>query len=896
VAKTHVPGDESGEDGEPEQARGELSGAVVLNQHAWEGPGYLLGQVLGDRYRILDIIGEGGMGVVYLGEHVTLQRQLAVKVLHPELCRDSSLIDRFLQEARAASKIGHPSIVDIIDFGWMHRGSVYFVMEYLEGEDLSSLLQRERRVPWRRARTFTLQIARALKASHRMGVIHRDLKPANCFLTHRDGEDFVKLLDFGIAKMNDPSRYDPPVVTRGGSVFGTPGYMAPEQASGEPSDQRTDVYATAACLYEFLTGAPPYIGNNFMQVVSRVLTTPLMPPTMRAPDNVPPVVEEVMLKALAKDPDERYQTMAEFEAAIDALHPDLQPQIGSGAGRGAPARSVEDVSTPSFLKAQTVVPFRKSGRRAIPSPPPFEPHLSDEEGSELVLETRPPIDDDRVEEVTRSDTAPSNMRVDLGPPPSHTETQPRAHSPFVSRTGDTDVAQFNPTTGEIISQKVRAAERPRRDTELSPLARRLTQRATEVATGAPKSPESIRPTLPGEELDEAHADAQGKPPPSSSIPQPSAPAGRSRLRDTQVAIEPLSPSEESKPGEQVRTGQTWVTGEQVFFPPPPLPAAPRHKADGQPVPTGQTPAGKARESTLETPGGPAEGQPRNRLRDTQVTPVDAMPLRPDPRAGTPPPATPEKRGRNRSDPRVERPPRRQPLDYSPAAVAAAAAESTDQFQSGPQRQAVADDDWDLDDLTVPGSRQKWILGGILVGGLLAAAMLFVGLGGGDPAAAPSPTEVEEATPTIPDASQEPALTPSAAPDESAAEHELPGEALVPVPAEAAQAPEGGDAPTPARQARRKRAAAAPTAVLGGAEVAAGFKSSRKRIRDECGRHPGTRVKIQATVSGAGFVVSARPAPGETSSLARCVAETVERSAKFAAFTKKSDTFLWTYRL
>ncbi len=287
-------------------------------------PEGLVGQTLADRYQVQRLLGDGGMGSVYLAEHVTLRKRVAIKVLHQELCRDQTQVDRFLQEARAASMIGHENIVDIVDFGPVPGGSVFFAMEFLEGEDLSDLLRREHRLTWARAKGLTLQILQALGAAHGKGIIHRDLKPANCFLVKRsDGRDFVKLLDFGIAKVTDPESGDGGGLTRTGAVFGTAKYMAPEQACGEPADQRTDVYAAAVCLYEFLTGTVPYDGDNFMRVLSQHLTEPLTPPTTKAPDaDISPAVEAIIVKALSKRPEDRYQSMAEFALAVEAIGPD----------------------------------------------------------------------------------------------------------------------------------------------------------------------------------------------------------------------------------------------------------------------------------------------------------------------------------------------------------------------------------------------------------------------------------------------------------------------------------------------------------------------------------------------------------------------------------------------
>ena len=288
----------------------------------WSSPQDLVGTILADRYQVQKVIGDGGMGSVFLAEHVTLRKRVALKVLHPELCRDQTHVDRFLQEARAASMIQHENIVDIVDFGPVPGGSVFFAMEFLQGRDLADTLKQDGRMPWPRVQNFMLQIVRALHAAHDKGIIHRDLKPANCFvITKADGREFIKLLDFGIAKVTD-AEHDKGL-TRTGAVFGTAKYMAPEQACGETADGRTDIYAAAVLMYEILTGMVPFDGDNFMRVLSRHLTEPLTLPSTMAPDaGIPPMVESIVVKALSKKREDRYQTMKEFEQALLALGPD----------------------------------------------------------------------------------------------------------------------------------------------------------------------------------------------------------------------------------------------------------------------------------------------------------------------------------------------------------------------------------------------------------------------------------------------------------------------------------------------------------------------------------------------------------------------------------------------
>jgi serine/threonine protein kinase len=298
----------------------------------WSSPQDLVGTILADRYQVLKVIGDGGMGSVFLAEHVTLRKKVALKVLHPELCRDQTHVDRFLQEARAASMIDHDNIVNIVDFGTVPGGSVFFAMEFLEGRDLSQALRQDGRMPWPRVQNFMLQIVRALKAAHQKGIVHRDLKPANCFVVVKsDGREHIKLLDFGIAKVTDSE--NDKGLTRTGAVFGTAKYMAPEQACGETADARTDIYASAVLMYELLTGVVPFDGDNFMRVLSRHLTEPLTLPSTMAPDaGIPPMVESIVVKALSKKREDRYQNMTEFEEALLALGPDGTLRAGGMGG------------------------------------------------------------------------------------------------------------------------------------------------------------------------------------------------------------------------------------------------------------------------------------------------------------------------------------------------------------------------------------------------------------------------------------------------------------------------------------------------------------------------------------------------------------------------------------
>ncbi|MBA3452778.1 MAG: protein kinase [Deltaproteobacteria bacterium] len=277
----------------------------------------LIGATVDGRYHIMELIGEGGMGKVYLAEHVEIGKRVALKVLHPSYSRMPDLVERFRREARAASKIGHPNIVDVTDSGTTNDGSVYFVMEFLEGVELGSVIEREGEMDVARALRISSQICRALAAAHAQGIVHRDLKPENVFLITRDGAaDVVKVLDFGIAKTTEAEAARERRLTSPGMAMGTPEYMAPEQAAGRPADARCDVYALGAIMYEMTTGTPPYSGDNFMEILTKKATQDPPPPiSVRA--DLPPQVSDLVMAAMARNPDDRPQTMETLEYELN---------------------------------------------------------------------------------------------------------------------------------------------------------------------------------------------------------------------------------------------------------------------------------------------------------------------------------------------------------------------------------------------------------------------------------------------------------------------------------------------------------------------------------------------------------------------------------------------------
>lgn len=277
------------------------------------------GTILDGRYAVKDLIGEGGMGTVYVATHIDIEKQVALKVLHPSYSRMPEVVARFRQEARAASRIGHPHIVEVFDSGVTTEGSIYFVMEHLSGMDLAEVLDNEGRLSVERSLRIAIQICEALAAAHEAGIIHRDLKPENIFLTMREGEpDFVKVLDFGIAKNIELEEIGKEQLTYPGIAMGTPEYMAPEQAAGQPSDHRVDIYAAGALFYEMLIGQPPHTGGSYLAILNSKTNTPITPPRSIRTD-ISPEFERIILWALEYRPEDRPQSMAQLSYELNKL-------------------------------------------------------------------------------------------------------------------------------------------------------------------------------------------------------------------------------------------------------------------------------------------------------------------------------------------------------------------------------------------------------------------------------------------------------------------------------------------------------------------------------------------------------------------------------------------------
>ena len=300
--------------------------ALVETPVPLEGDGHeLLGLLIDGRYRLDATLGRGGMGLVYRAAHVGLRRQVAVKILHPSLAASSDVRNRFEREALAVGKIDHPNCVSVYDVGRLPDGSLYLAMELLEGKSLADVLEQEGQISPGRALHILAGILRGLAHIHHAKLIHRDIKPENIFLIRQgEDEDFAKILDFGIAKPMEASDLNDGVkLTQAGMAFGTPIYMAPEQALGNPMDGRADLYAAAVMAYEMLCGQPPFYSDDKLEVMSMHTARPVPPMRQRMVRGgrpVPSSIERLVVRGLTKKPSDRYATAEEFLAEVeDAL-------------------------------------------------------------------------------------------------------------------------------------------------------------------------------------------------------------------------------------------------------------------------------------------------------------------------------------------------------------------------------------------------------------------------------------------------------------------------------------------------------------------------------------------------------------------------------------------------
>lgn len=317
-------------------------------------PDALVGTTLSGNYKVVRVIGEGGMGRVYEAHHTRIAgKRFAIKLLHPEYARQPGVLARFQREAEASAAISHPNVLGVYDVDRTPDGTPFMVSELLEGQDFSKQLEKQPRITAAQAVNIARQTCRALQAAHDKGVIHRDVKPENVFITGSLDEPTVKVLDFGISRLEGAGSSS---LTKTGMVIGTPAYMPPEQAAGKPVDARVDVYGVGAILYRALTGRLPYGDDEPTVTIAKLLTSEPERPRQIAPE-IPESLEMIIQKAMAREPDRRYQSLRELEQALEAFEGNQKQPAKSGVA-GVTTTSDDEIAAARpqfFLEIVTAV-------------------------------------------------------------------------------------------------------------------------------------------------------------------------------------------------------------------------------------------------------------------------------------------------------------------------------------------------------------------------------------------------------------------------------------------------------------------------------------------------------------------------------------------------------------